>query len=180
MFFVYSDNLRHFDSYVYLTTINALAELTSWKHAQFLPKMMFLLTRLGTSTSDDSDEEGEDDSRSEYLTASNVIHTLSAAFADKNAGVSTSLRCRVQMGEALAKVAIELGALAPSYFNAMYALFIEATTTNDDALVSASALCGLANLVVACRGRCFTKNIHEVSRLMSVKQIASAVCRCFT
>lgn len=51
------ENLRHFDSYIYLTAINALAELTSWRHAQFLPKMMFLLQQYSTTADEESDEE---------------------------------------------------------------------------------------------------------------------------
>lgn len=94
-----------------------------------------------------------------YFIESTVCIALMAS--DPKQRVSTTLRCRVQMAETLAKVAIELGDLAPSYFNNLYSLFITAAT-DQDSLVVSSALCGLANLIMACRGRFFSKNIQEV------------------
>lgn len=72
-----------------------------------------------------------------------------------------AIRCQVQMGEAIAKVVYSLGDLAPSYFNELSQFFLN-TAKHEDQIVSASALSGLANLILACRGRYFTKIIHEV------------------
>lgn len=72
------------------------------------------------------------------------------------------MRCQVQMGESIAKVVLSLGELAPSYFNELSQFFLN-NAQHDDCIVSASALSGLANLILACRGRFFTKIINEVS-----------------
>ncbi|KAI6241204.1 hypothetical protein M3Y99_00344000 [Aphelenchoides fujianensis] len=125
-----TENLRHFDSYVYLAAINALVELTSWKHAIFLPKMMFLLQNQKADERDSDDEEAE------------------ATAKDK---ITTNARCQAQMGEALAKVAVELGDLAPSYFDQLSRFFLS-NVHNEDSTVCASSLSGLASLIVACRG----------------------------
>ncbi|KAI6226018.1 RTP1-C1 domain-containing protein [Aphelenchoides besseyi] len=142
-----TENLRHFDSYVYLATINALVELTSWKHATFLPKMMFLFNITEVDNQDSDDEEVEKLPK------------------DK---IATKARCKVQLGEALAKVAVELGDLAPFYFDKL-PLFFLLNVQNDDPIVCASSLSGLASLVVACRGRKFVKNIHEIIRCCASK-----------
>ncbi|KAI6178386.1 FHA domain-containing protein [Aphelenchoides besseyi] len=125
-----TENLRHFDSYVYLATINALVELTSWKHSTFLPKMMFLFNNTEDDNQDSDDEEAEELSK------------------DK---IATKARCKAQLGEALAKVAVELGDLAPFYFDKL-PLFFLLNVRNEDPIVCASSLSGLASLIVACRG----------------------------
>jgi hypothetical protein len=156
---LFSDNLRHPDSYVYLSAINALCELSSWHHKTCLPKMMFLLKNWSV-------DEACDDESGKYL---EVIenHMLFIEADEKETKKWNQVRCQVQMGESIAKVVLSLGDLAPSYFNELSQFFL-ANSQHEDHIVSASALSGLANLILACRGRFFTKIINEVSSLTSV------------
>lgn len=71
------------------------------------------------------------------------------------------------MGEALAKVVYILGDLAPSYFNELSQFFLD-NAKHEDPIVSASTLSGLANLILACRGRFFSKIINEVLLQMRI------------
>jgi hypothetical protein len=133
---------------VYLAAINALAELSSWHHKVCLPKMMFLLRNWNNEDGNDSDEE-EDGGVKRAI--DNWDH----------------IRCQVQIGEAIAKVVLSLGDLAPTYFDELSQFFL-ANVKHEDQTISASALSGLANLILACRGRYFAKIIHEVALHISL------------
>lgn len=117
--------------------------------------MMFLLKNWDVQGDDEEDEIG-----SECV----LFLYYNEIFLEKEANKWNKIRCQVQLGEAIAKVVYSLGDLAPSYFNELSIFFLE-NAKREDQIVGASALSGLANLILACRGRYFTKIINEVSRV---------------
>lgn len=114
---------------------------------------MFLLKTWDNEKDGDSDDEGENGT---YPHPDSVPDESSKQNDNWN-----RIRCQTQMGESIAKVVIGLGDLAPSYFDKLSQFFLT-NAQHEDHIASASALSGLASLILACRGRYFTKIIHEV------------------
>ncbi|KAH7722276.1 Protein EKL-6 [Aphelenchoides avenae] len=136
------EHMKDEDTYVFLASINAMAELAFWKTEPYLERMVERFVDWSTQSTADADND--------VLTARMML--------------------RGKMGEAIAKVCKQLGDFSPVYYDRLSGAFF-ALTRDKEELIRASALGGYSDLILACRGKYFDRNIHEIllciSRLLT-------------
>uniref|UniRef100_A0AC35TH70 RTP1_C1 domain-containing protein n=1 Tax=Rhabditophanes sp. KR3021 TaxID=114890 RepID=A0AC35TH70_9BILA len=131
--FLTADKLQHifekttelindFDSYVFLSGISVLAEIS-------------------------------------YLQCDPYLLQLIHMFANWEDKENISLRGK--LGEAIAKVCMQLGDIAPAYFDTLAAQFLKIIREKDEILI-ASALNGMADLITSCKGNKYGEIINEL------------------
>ncbi|CAD5206667.1 unnamed protein product [Bursaphelenchus okinawaensis] len=108
VFDVLTYNIKHADSYVYLSSVNALAQLVLWKHSEYLTKVMFLFRHWECQC---EDEKGECESCS---------------------------KGQVQLGEAISRVLWELGEVSAIYYDQLNLVFTKMLALSDDVVLSSA------------------------------------------
>ncbi|VDK48309.1 unnamed protein product [Anisakis simplex] len=142
------------DSYVYLTAINAMAELAYWKREYFEAMLEFFVDPHGKLIAiiDEMEccEQMKSNEKEDFL-----------------------LVQRVKIAEAFGKVCRALGDMAPWHFDRLIDPLLSLIMHAEDEQLKSSCVCTIADLVIACKGRKISKHLNEMLLLIE-KLLSSA------
>ncbi|KHJ96987.1 hypothetical protein OESDEN_03047 [Oesophagostomum dentatum] len=142
------------DSYVYLATINALAEASCY-NSKYLREMVSLFKNFDVSkilTEIKVEDEG----------------MVEKTQTEKDDSVRVDVVIRSRLCEVIGKVFRELGDMGPVWMDECAGVFLACLGEKDE-ILRASASQSLAELILACRGRNLEKYLNEV--FLAVEQL---------
>ena len=149
---IFTERLKHDDSYIYLAAINGLVELSSTHSQKVLDVFCREYAQLDKVCSSVDPKTGV------------LKGKLSSGVTKRQGGERVEWRLKV--GEALVKVVQGCGELLPHYSQLVLSAIL-CNTIDEDSTIRASSYSNLAD-VCQLLGHTFTSIQHEVSRRLSM------------
>ena len=149
---IFTERLKHDDSYIYLAAINGLVELSSTHSQKVLDVLCREYAQLDKVCSSVDQKTG-------------VLKGKPCSGVMKKRGTE-QVEWRLKVGEALVKVVQGCGELLPHYSQLVLSAILS-NTIDEDSTIRASSYSNLAD-VCQLLGHTFTSIQHEVSRRLSM------------